>query len=57
MMVLQATGSASTIAIGNIYLFLTLSFFSMFVGAGVVNDIYPVVQNVVDFHAWSFGEF
>ena len=36
---LQATGSASTIAIGNIYLYLTLFLFSMSVGAGVVGDI------------------
>ena len=36
---LQAAGSASTIAIGNIYLFLTLFLFSMSVGAGVIGDI------------------
>ena len=36
---LQAAGSASTIAIGNIHLFLTLFLFSIFVGAGVVGDI------------------
>ena len=36
---LQAAGSASTIAIGNIYLFLTLSLFLTSVGAGVVGDI------------------
>jgi MFS family permease len=36
---LQAAGSASTIVVGNIYLFLTLFFFSMFVGAGVIGDI------------------
>ena len=36
---LQAAGSASTIAIGNIYLFLTLFLFSVSVGAGVVGDI------------------
>ena len=35
----QAAGSASTIAIGNIYLFLTLFFFSVSVGAGVIGDI------------------
>ena len=36
---LQAAGSASTIAIGRIYLLLTLFFLSMSVGAGVVGDI------------------
>ena len=36
---LQAAGSASTIAIGNIYLFLSLSLFSMSAGAGVIGDI------------------
>ena len=36
---LQAAGSASTIAIGNIYLFLTFFLFSMSVGAGVIADI------------------
>ena len=36
---LQATGSASTIAIGNIYLFTSLFLFSKFVGAGVIGDI------------------
>lgn len=36
---LQATGSASTIAIGNIYLILTLFISWMFVGAGVIGDI------------------
>ena len=36
---LQAAGSASTIAIGNIYLFASLFLFSMFVGAGVIGDI------------------
>ena len=36
---LQATGSASTFIIGNIYLFLTLFFISMSAGAGVVGDI------------------
>jgi MFS family permease len=36
---LQAAGSASTIAIGNIYLFLTLLLFSVSVGAGVIGDI------------------
>ena len=36
---LQAAGSASTIAIGNIHLFLTPFLFSISVGAGVVSDI------------------
>ena len=39
---IQAVGSASTVAIGNIYLFLTLSFLfslSRSVGAGVIGDI------------------
>ena len=37
---LQAAGSASTVAIGIVYLFLTFfSLFSMSVGAGVISDI------------------
>ena len=36
---LQAAGSASTLAIGNIYLYLTQFLFSISVGAGVVGDI------------------
>ena len=36
---LQAAGSASTIAVGNIDLFLSLFPISMFVGAGVIGDI------------------
>ena len=36
---LQAAGSASTIVIGNIYLFITLFLFSISAGAGVIGDI------------------
>jgi MFS family permease len=52
---LQAAGSASTIAIGNIYLFLKLFLFSMSVGAGVIGDISSRAERGVFFGFFMLG--
>ena len=55
---LQAAGSASTIAIGNIYLFLTLFLFSMSVlGAGVIGDISSRAERGGFFGLFMLGPF
>jgi MFS family permease len=52
---LQAAGSASTIAIGNIHLFLLLFLFSMSVGAGVVGDVSSGAERAGFFGLFMLG--
>ena len=52
---LQAAGSASTIAICNIYLFLSLFLFSVSVGAGVIGDISSRAERGGFYGLFMFG--